>query len=509
MAFQSDPSLPGSNRREFLRLAAGTAAAAGLASFPRALFADPPTRPSLLPTVDIDMPMRVASVQYQAGAPTTVWRFEPTLLKGPASALTNLPNNYLGPIIRVKQGQRVRINVRNELPEGSVIHWHGLDVPAAMDGHPRDIFNPGESFLYEFDVHNRAGTYWFHPHPDMRTGYQVMKGLAGLFIVEDCIEDALDLPRGIYDKPVIIQDRTFDANNQFAYTPMSNSGFLGNTIFVNGQPNAAWNVANCVYRLRLLNGCNARTCKLAFDDGTPITAIATDGGLLPAPVTKPYIMLSPGERVDLWVDLRGKNVGSSLKLRSLAWSTSGPAGNSTYPHGAPFDILTLNIAHAFDYPITLPTTLAPFTPYNLNDAVNAATPRPINIGFGLGMFLLNGRTFEMENVESDEAFRLGDLYLMEFTNITGAPQMPHPMHMHGPSFQIISRSINATGQNNYNTVRDGFFADGCWKDTFLIMPGETVRVLVKRDKHPGLFLTHCHLLEHEDMGMMRNFRVDP
>ncbi|MFZ4573734.1 MAG: multicopper oxidase family protein [Phycisphaerales bacterium] len=508
MATTPDASNGGFDRREFLRLAAGGAAAAGMMALPRSLLADPPTRPSLLPTVEIDMPMRVASIPYNAGDPTTVWRFEPTLLKGPAGSVTNLPNNYLGPIIRVKQGQRVRINVRNELPEESVVHWHGLDVPEAMDGHPRDAFLPGQSYLYEFEVQNRAGTYWFHPHPDMRTGFQVMKGLTGMFIVEDCIEDALDLPRGSYDKPLIIQDRTFNAANQFAYTPMTNSGFLGNTIFVNGQPNAAWSVANCVYRFRVLNGCNARTCKLAFSDGTPMTAIAVDGGLLPAPVTKPYIMLSPGERVDLWVDLRGKSVGSQLKLQSLAWTPGGPAGSSIYPHGAAFDVLTLNVAHAFDYPITLPTTLAPFTPYNLADAVNPTAPRVIAINFAMGMFMMNNRMFEMENVATDEIFRLGDLYLLEFTNFTGNPQMPHPMHLHGPQFQIISRSVNAAGLNNYNTVRDGLI-DGGWKDTFLLMPGETVRVLVKRDKHPGLFVYHCHILEHEDMAMMRNFRVDP
>lgn len=508
MGIQPD-SFGGMARREFLRRAAATgAASAALAALPRTLFADPPTRPSLLPTVDIDMPMRVATIPYLAGAPTAVWRFEPTLLSGPAGSLTNLPNNYLGPIIRVKQGQRVRINVRNELPELSVVHWHGLDVPASMDGHPRDAFQPGASKLYEFEVHNRAGTYWFHPHTDMRTGSQVMKGLAGMFIVEDCVEDALDLPRGIYDVPVIIQDRTFNATNQFAYTPMLNSGFLGSTIFVNGAPNAAWNVANCVYRFRLLNGCNARTCKLAFSDGTPITVIGADGGLLPAPVTKPYVMLSPGERVDLWVDLRGKGVGAQLKLRSLAWTPGGPAGSGPFPHGTAFDVLTLNIAHAFDYPITLPATLAPFTPYNVNDAVNANNPRVYTLGFTGGMFMINNRVFEMENLAPEEIFRLGDLELLEFTNFTGNPQMPHPMHMHGPQFQILSRSINAAGEANYNTVRDGLI-EGGWKDTFLIMPGETVRVLVKHTKHTGLFLYHCHILEHEDMSMMRNFRVDP
>jgi FtsP/CotA-like multicopper oxidase with cupredoxin domain len=492
-------------RREFLRTAVATSAALGTTRLVRA---DPPTRPSLAPTLEVNMAMRPAQVQMLAGASTNVWRFEPTLVKGRSESLSYDPDRFIGTIFRVRQGDRVRVNVLNQLPEPTVVHWHGLDVPADMDGHPRDIFGPGESFAYEFDVMNRAGTYWFHPHPDMRTAAQVMNGLAGMFIVSDCVEDGLSLPRGSYDLPVIIQDRSFTAQNQFQYPGLTNSGFIGNRILVNGQVDPAWSMATCVYRLRVLNGSNARTYKLMWSDGSAVVAIAADGGLLPNPVVRPYILLSPGERVDLWVDLRSKSIGEQIRLRSAAWTPGGPTGGGGLPQGAAFDILTLNITRAFDYPIELAAQLAPLTRYRLEDAVNATAPKQYPVSLQMGMFMLNGRAFEMNGVQANEISRLGDLELIEITNSSGVQIMPHPIHFHGPQFQILSRTIGAAGQANYATVRDGFIDEG-WKDTFLLMPHETVRLLVKREKHTGLFLYHCHLLEHEDMGMMRNFRVDP
>ena len=185
------------------------------------------------------------------GAETVVWRYQAELLSGDPASVTVLPGSYLGPILRVRQGQRVRVRFTNDLPEPSIVHWHGLSVPDDMDGHPRFAIGAGQSYTYDFQVVNRAGTYWFHPHPHGLTGGQAYRGLAGLLIVGDDEEAALGLPQGEYDLPLVIQDRQFDAHNQFVYLAQGGQGmmggmmgggmaqmmgFLGDRILVNGQP---------------------------------------------------------------------------------------------------------------------------------------------------------------------------------------------------------------------------------------------------------------------------------
>ncbi|MEZ4619354.1 MAG: multicopper oxidase domain-containing protein [Caldilineaceae bacterium] len=204
---------------------------------------------ALQPNLELTLTAQQDEVAILAGAPTKVWRYTATVEEGDPASVQPVPDSYLGPIIRVQRGQTVRIHFRNELPEASIVHWHGLLVPSAMDGHPDAVVEPGQSYTYEFEVRNRAGSYWFHPHPHGRTGAQVYNGLAGLFLVSDEEEETLDLPRGDYDLPLVLQDRTFDANNQLVY--MANGmggmmdgmmGFLGEQILVNGQPgrNCRW-----------------------------------------------------------------------------------------------------------------------------------------------------------------------------------------------------------------------------------------------------------------------------
>lgn len=237
-----------------------------------------------------------------------------------------IPGSYLGPIIRLHKGQKIRIFFNNELPAASVTHWHGLHVPADMDGHPRYAIESGRTYVYEFEILNRAGTYLFHPHPHEETARQVYAGLAGLIIVTDNEEQALDLPRGDYDVPLVLQDRSFDDDNQLRYIThrmQTMTGFLGDRILVNGRPDFVLPVETRGYRLRLVNASNARIYKLGWDDGTPMTAIASDGGLLEKPETRPYLMLAPGERVEVFMDFSGRAVGSGLTLRSLSFSGAG------------------------------------------------------------------------------------------------------------------------------------------------------------------------------------------
>ena len=449
----------------------------------------------------INMAAENSSQQILPGNPTDTMRYTAEVIEGPESTLTVVPNTYLGPIISVNTGDNVKVHFQNNLDFETCTHWHGLDVPDAADGHPKDVVAIGDSYDYEFIVRNRAATYWYHPHPDMMTGEQAYRGLASFFIVSDPQEQALDLPRGEYDLPICIQDADFDNDNQLVYSGANMMGMFGNTQLVNGQPNYNYSAANRIYRMRLLNGSQSRILKLAFDDGTPIVVIGVDGGLLEAPQEMPYLLMGPGERYELWADFSGKNVGDLITLKSLAFDDfAGGIGQ-----GGPVDIMTITIDRDETETLTLPTTLVSMGEvYDIADIQGSKT-WPITWG-NSNNFLLNGETFDMLGTKENERASADSLELVTLTNSQGNIIFAHPMHFHGRQFQIYSRSIGAEGVDAYNTVKDGLVDSG-WQDTFLIMPHETVSFLVRWSRHPGLFVWHCHNLPHEDMGMMRNFEL--
>ncbi|MGZ9220946.1 MAG: multicopper oxidase family protein [Anaerolineales bacterium] len=522
-------------RRDFIKLmgmGAGTLtlSACGLIP-PVSRFAAPTTAPVFSTpftpapvSLVVDLTAGRATLPILSGAETPVWRYQPSVREGSAESIQTLSNSYLGPTFRVKQGQHVQVRLKNELPDPTIIHWHGLLIPEEMDGHPRYAIAPGASYEYDFQVINRAGTYWFHPHPHQLTAPQVYYGLAGLFIVSDEEEAALGLPAGEYDLPLVIQDRTFDSQNQMVY--LANGmmdqmiGFLGDTILVNGAPNASLDVKAGAYRLRLLNGSNSRIYKLAWQDGTPLTVIATDGGLLEKPVTHDYITLAPGERVELWADFSRQTAGSEMRLVSLSFSGfSGGGmmmGGSGFPNGAPFNILSLKIGDTGADVIPLPSRLSTIERLAVKDAVNQNKPRLFTLAMQGMVHTINNRVFEMDSVAQDEIVRLGDLEIWEFANIEGGGggmgmgmmnmEIPHPMHIHGLQFQVLGRQIARGNESAYQELSSGFVDDG-WKDTVLVMPGEKVQVLVRFENYAGTFLYHCHNLEHEDVGMMRNYKI--
>lgn len=269
----------------------------------------------------VEISLRAARASYDIlpGGATRVWQYRGSLLQGPPASLQTLPDSYLGPILRLRRGQMLKVHFENQINEPSIIHWHGLSVPDEMDGHPRHAIEHGQSYTYEFPILNRAGTYWFHPHPHQRTGPQAYYGLTGLLIVSDDDEAALGLPSGEFDLPLVIQDRLFDSQNQLDYAANPMTSFFGDQILVNGQVNASLEAAVAPYRLRLINGSNARIYKLAWDDETPLTVIATDGGLLEKPVQRDYVTLAPGERVELYADFSADPVGTQRRLVSLAF----------------------------------------------------------------------------------------------------------------------------------------------------------------------------------------------
>jgi blue copper oxidase len=257
----------------------------------------------------------------------------------------------------------------------------------------------GGRYEYEFTVVNRAGTYWYHPHPHGLTGPQVYAGMAGLLLVGDDEEDALSLPSGEFELPMVLQDRTFDGD-RLVYLPNGMMdqmmGFLGDEILVNGRPDAVFSVAARSYRLRILNGSNARIYKLGWDDGTPLVVVATDGGLLEAPVTRPYVTLGPAERVDLWVDFEPDAIGTTRRLVSLPFESDQMMGgmmdsNALIPNGSAFDVASFEVDRDASSTDPLPEHLSDLGLSSIDDAVNPTAARTIVLSFARGTWMLNGR----------------------------------------------------------------------------------------------------------------------
>jgi FtsP/CotA-like multicopper oxidase with cupredoxin domain len=456
------------------------------------------TPPLLADEVVVNLRSEVTSSQILSGAATVTWSYRGEVTTGPASTLTPIPNSYLGPVIRVNTGDHFLAHHQNDLPEETTTHWHGLDVSELADGHPKDAFEAGASYDYEFIVRNRAGTYWYHPHPDMLTGKQVYKGLAGFFIISDPAEQALDLPRGEFDVPLCIQDANFDAANQLDYT---SDLFFGDTTLVNGQASYNYSAATRIYRLRILNGSQSRILKLGFDDGASLTLIGVDGGLLDAPVVYPYIMLGPGERIELWVDFSGKSVGDVITLQTQSFTVTQDLNQ-----GVAENLMTFTIDRQETETLVLPQSLVPMG--EVFDVADVSDEKDWSITFNTttDVFNINGGTFSMTGVAANEEVTGDALEMITTSNNSPVVSIAHPMHYHGRQFQIYSRTVGAEGLADYDTVKDGLISDG-WKDTYVIMPFETVKFLVRFSRHPGLFVYHCHNLIHEDEGMMRNFNV--
>lgn len=507
------------SRRDFLKLAG---IGYGGLLFGSSIFKRIPSllMEPFMPDAEIAITAREKWVQILSGSQTRVWSYEGQLLKGSGVTVQAVPGSYLGPIIRAKTGTKLRIYFHNELAEDSVIHPHGPRVPEASDGHPMQAIGPGETKIYEFEIIDRAGPYWFHPHPHMRTAEQVAMGMAGLLTVWDD-EELMAVPgadTGANDIPVIIQDRNFDSTNQILYNPNNMWGYLGSKILVNGKPNTVFSLEPRAYRLRFLNGSNARTYKLAWSNNMPMKVIGTDGGLLPAVASRPYVMLMPGERIDVWADFTAL-ARKQVILRSLSFDPGGGmmggggmggggggmggggGGMGGLAMGSAFDILTVNVGRkAASNPV-----LGPLMPlmmkFDASNVPNFSTPRPFSLDMRMMEWTINGRVFEMMAVAEDEMVHVHDVMAWEWINNT---PIPHPMHMHNVQFQVVQRTVPAT--SSYATINQGLVDTG-WKDTVLVWPGERVKIAMMFGPHTGMYMYHCHILEHEDMTMMRNYMI--
>lgn len=432
---------------------------------------------------------------------------------------------YLGPTLRLRRGEDVDLVVQNNLDEMTTMHWHGMHVPARMDGTPHQRIEPGESWTASVEVHQQAAPLWYHPHPHGATGRQVYRGVSGLMWIDDDESDALDLPKtyGVDDIPLVIQDREFDSDGAFRFA-VNQGAVYGNTMLVNGTWSPFLRVEARRIRLRLLNGSNARIYYIGFDDGREFHQIATDGGFLEAPLQTNRVTLAPGERAEILVDFSD---GAEVVLRSYPesglletirsyWVGIGtgslqllkivPKPPSRVSHGLPERLISIPRIDAAQAAKTRPMVLA--GPLQRGPGGQGGRGgRAARVGQAaqggqggrgrragpLGI-PINGKTMDMARI--DEVVRLGDIEIWEVTNRGG---QPHPFHVHLVQFQILDRN-----------GRPPSAAERGWKDTVLVPPGDLVRIIMRFERYadPQVpYMYHCHIMEHEDNGMMGQFLV--
>jgi len=434
----------------------------------------------------------------------------------------------LNPVLRVRSGADLRIKFYNSIDETSIIHWHGLKVDSNNDGHPHYAIPGGATYDYHFRVPNRAGTYWYHAHPHELAGKQVYHGLAGLFIVEDdeelALQKALDLKSGESDIPLMLHDRRLDDNGALQYAPDENQrfhGHYGDPVLVNWTSSPHFMAATRVHRFRILNGSNARLYRLAFRHGGRLldyTVIGGDGGLLDRPRAVREAFLAPAERMDVLLDLRTAARGDNITLVSLpfdamhqemrgapaaAHNHGGHAPGRPRPYGAEIALLRIRVRDRVRYEKSVPQSLSALGPM----PETTYSPRLIVLDQARGRWRINGQVYRHE--ATPIAVKRDTVERWDIRNI--APSMPHPMHIHGIQFRVLSRT-GSPDQQLRLAVADGGLAatDLGWKDTVLVWPGETVRI-VTDFSHPFLgdqvYMIHCHNLEHEDGGMMLNLKI--
>jgi bilirubin oxidase len=433
-----------------------------------------------------------------ANSATNAGAFEATLMAGPAKArfANGLDTPILayngespGPMIEVTEGDRVRIAFRNAIPnQPSTIHWHGMPVPADQDGNPMDAVASGDARIYEFTLpEGSAASYWYHPHPHGSSAEQVYRGLAGAFLVKPKVDP---IPAAYGDTVLFLTDLRLAADGSLPEQSMADlmNGRVGDQVLVNGQKKPVLTVRpGTRRRFRLFNATNARFLRLTFG-GAPMTIVGSDGGLLAAPVRgATEILLSPAERAEVVVAFEK---AGSFALKTLPYDRGwmGP--------GRPDDgDLTLMSVQARGAALTnmppLPEALR-----HLRELEESTVRRRFVFGESMAMsapggmtmaFMINGKTFDITRV--DVEMKAGQIELWEIRNPT---DMDHPFHVHGTQFQVVEvERKNRISKPAYRA----------WKDTINVARGETVRIAVRQEL-PGLRMYHCHILEHEDQGMM-------
>ncbi len=392
---------------------------------------------------------------------------------------------FLGPTLRARHGEYISVHIRNDLSAPTTLHWHGMHLPALMDGGPHTPIASGETGTAEWEIKQPAATLWYHPHPHGQTEAQVLAGLAGIFIIDDDASLASGLPQeyAVDDLPLILQDRFLDSGGHIALVDGDNAlGTIGNTLLANGLSGTHFDVTTELVRLRVLNGCSARFLDLSFDDNRTFTLVGTDGGLLSEPVQLGHLPLSPAERAEIIVQFRP---GDRVKLRTERPNL--PGGNAGVSDMTPGTFTEFRAASNMG--TAMPWRLPTDQRAALDEAKSAHTRT-----FELKMPFLNGKLMDMERI--DAIIRVGDIEVWE---VFTTDPFPHNFHIHDVQFRIL----DIDGEPPPSHLNG-------WKDTVPVVPGQRTRLITRFEDYTDdliPYMMHCHLLRHEDQGMMGQFLV--
>jgi blue copper oxidase len=444
------------------------------------------------------IPDTLSGTNFNLTLKDTFAQFRP----GNQTITAGVNGKFWGPTLIFNKGDIVHLNVQNNMNDSSTMHWHGLHLPAVMDGGPHQVIPPGTLWQPYFEVKNKAATYWYHPHLHMMTNAQMTAGLGGFIIVRDPEEAALALPRkyGVDDFPLSISDRRFTTANQFNVTNYTDS------LIVNGVLRPQLNVPAQIVRFRVLNTSPQHSYNLGFSDGRSFSIIGSDGGLLNSPVALTRFVLSPGERVEILVDF-GSQENQTVNL--MAYHSTLPSDITGAPVSGPgptdallglnFRILHFNIIASTTGAITsIPNTLVSNELISESTSNNTRTVQFVD-GFlnGFPNTSFDGHQFNMTTI--NHTIPLNNTEIWEIKNNS---TLAHTFHIHDVQFNVLSRTGSAATLQAY---------DMGWKDNILVRGGETLRFIAKFEDyadalHP--FMYHCHMTVHEDEGMMGQFVIE-
>ncbi len=433
--------------------------------------------------------------------------------------ITGAINNetFWGPTLFINKGDLVHLNVTNNLNESTTLHWHGMHLPAVMDGGPHQIIPAGTLWQPYWTVKNQASTLWYHPHLHETTQAQMTKGVGGFIIVKDAAEAALALPRtyGTDDIVLALTSRSYNTTTNTFVTPPASTRVYGDYMLTNGTPNAQYTLPKQYVRLRILNAEIERGYNLGFSDNRTFYVIGNDGGLLNAPVAisgTNRVKLMVGERIEIMVNLGNDAIGSSVDLKAYnsgqALGFPGGEPNTSGAFGSllnnvDFFVLHINVGATttLTTPITaVPASLIPNTYWSATDAtvtraiaITNGNPGPASVPFNL-----DNHTFVADYI--DKTVNLNDI---EKWTVTNNAVFGHSFHVHDIEFKVVARNGSATGVGTHESG---------WKDTFYVPRNESVTFVGKFDDfadadvtHPYMY--HCHFGGHEDGGMMGQFIV--
>lgn len=420
-------------------------------------------------------------------------------------------NKYLGPTLIFNKGSNVTITVNNQIGDTTTVHWHGIHLPPKWDGGPHTPIMPSASWNPQFTVMDNAATYWYHPHMHMKTASQAIKGAAGLIIVRDAIESALTLPRkyGVDDFPLIIQSQQYNSSNQSLPLGMQDSTILVNGARANYGYTVNANMPAQIVRMRVLNASGERAFNFGFSGNKQFYLIASDGGLLNTPFLTTRIRLAPGERAEILLNLNGMDAQTLYLMSKASELPMGIQGGPTMPmppsappmdsplNGVDFNILKITVVPQTVNPVTtIPASLTTNLSYSVNQASVTRTIRFTADSAMVmdGPFYFNDSTFNMMRV--DYQIPINNIEIWKLVNKT---MVAHPFHIHDVQFFIIDRNGNPPGQEEKGR-----------KDVVLVPPGDSVMFITKFEDFTDSvipYMYHCHILMHEDDGMMGQFLV--